>query len=145
MTRFQIRRPTVERLLLLWAVIAVSSLAGCESTTIINKDIIGTWVNESGAEIRFEANGRFSYRNLPTAILDEQKNVLISGNGDYWNLQSEDYGQQYISLHFFWIDAIKERTEHRLDVDGDRLYFAFAWNIEGAIGDRFYFEKKPEK
>ena len=141
------RTAIVRRFVLLWALLAVSSLTGCEDTTILNKDIIGTWVNESGAEIHFEANGRFSYRNLPTAIFHSRgvkERVLISGDGDYWNLQLEDSGSS-IYLNFFWIDEIKDRPTITLYVSGNTLYFVYVPEIKGAYAGQFFFEKKPEK
>jgi len=135
------------RFVLLLAILVVSSLAGCENSTIRNKDIIGTWVNESGAEIRFEANGRFSYRNLPTAIFNSdgvKVRVLISGDGEYWNLQLEDTGAS-IYLQFGWIDEIKKRPPEILYVTGNNLYFTYVPEIKGAYAGQFYFEKKPEK
>ena len=134
---------TAGRFSLLLSVLAVLALTGCENSTIRNKDIIGTWVNESGAEIRFEANGRFSYRNLPTVIFLEREDVFVSGDGDYWNLEFED-DEPYISLHFFYIEAIKSTAEERLYVRGNSLYFTFGLDLGGLLGNRLYFKKKPE-
>jgi hypothetical protein len=140
-------RQVIQYLLLVAALALALALARCEGETIRNKDIIGTWVNESGAEIHFKENGRFSYRNLPTAIFHSdgvKVHVLISGDGDTWNLRLEDTGPS-IYLEFYWIDEIKRRLPEILYVDGKTLYFTYVPDVKGAYAGRFYFEKKPEK
>ena len=127
--------------------LAALALAGCEDT-ILNKDIIGTWINPSGAELHFEANGRFSYKNLPTAIFHYQgvkERVLISGEGESWNLQLPEDAGPSIYLEFFWIDEIKDRPPITLYVSGHMLYFKYVPDVKGVYDGRFYFEKKPEK
>jgi hypothetical protein len=140
----------VKWLVLLLILSNVLLYAICEHPKIRSADALGTWVSQIGAEIRMDADGRFSYKDLPADVLgmiDPKTHKLITGDG-WWNLEERD-GVQSIELHFEWIPSVKERPVDALYISGTcssvYLYFWQASGVEGAIGDRYILERMPAK
>ena len=135
------------KFMLFLILLAASPLAGCGNADVRKDDLVGIWGNSSGAEIRLLPSGSFSFRNLPADIFREaapKSHKLVSGDGESWKLVQDNTGQR-IELQFYWIDSIKQRLLSALYIDGSAIYFDNALGIEGATGDRFYFEKQPVK
>ena len=67
------------------------AFASCTTPSPTNKDVIGTWKGENGAEISFKEDGTFTGKSIPAEYIllppEDYKNIQFSGRGD-WELRS---------------------------------------------------------
>ncbi len=91
------------------AVLVVFLLSGCtyNFAHVTEAEMVGVWVSSDGAELRFDAQGRFFGTKLPMDFLDlinyNRTGKLGSGSGSWHIVNSEgsvEHGEAKLRLDF---------------------------------------------
>jgi len=131
--------------------VIVSFLHACTNSSAPTKqEIIGTWISEQGAVLKFEADGSFIGENLPPEIINETSLENFDASGK-WSIEAsrKSWDQQpwHVSLSFTDTptDYISATS---LIISGSNLMEnappwrnLFFW-VDEEGGERYEFKKK---